>query len=139
MDKIHLLYLLTALIVLDVITGFIRSLYTKNDSEGIRSRTMSKGILRKMLIYAVVCLASIYELVFGEQIPIFALTVAYYSINESVSILENIGQCIELPKIITQRLEVLKSENQQKQDIYIKGFQTNNNNASKDETNDKGE
>lgn len=105
----NLLMILTGMIVLDILTGFSKAIYLGNKNDkALESRVMSKGILRKMLIYIVVALAYLLEFIYGKDIPIVTITIMYYLINETISILENVGQCITLPEIITKRIEVLR-------------------------------
>lgn len=114
-NSYNLLIILSVMIILDIFTGFTKAFYLGDKSDkALESRVMSKGILRKMLIYVVVALAYLLELIYGGNIPIMTITIMYYIVNESISILENVGQCITLPEIITKRIEVLKNSISQK-------------------------
>lgn len=111
----NLLLILSLMIVLDILTGFTKAFYLGDKSDkALESRVMSKGILRKILIYTVVALSYLLELIYNSDIPIMTITIIYYLINETISILENVGQCITLPEIITRRVEVLKNSIKEK-------------------------
>jgi toxin secretion/phage lysis holin len=106
---------LLALTCLDIMTGVMKGLTDKR----LRSRKMSEGMRRKLLIWVVIIVANMIdvamvdmnEAVFGGVPMAKTLAVFFYIGMEGLSILENVGQMgLPLPKFITTYLEVLRDK-----------------------------
>lgn len=95
-------------IVLDYLSGIIKSIITKCLSSKIGFR----GVLKKVSILLVVMLAVLIDKVTGETGAIRTLVVYYFVANEGLSILENLSQSgVPIPQGIKKTLKVMKKEN----------------------------
>lgn len=103
---------LTALIVIDYITGVVKAIYLKKLSSEISYR----GLLKKMLILIVVGAAVVLQSVLPENIPLREITIMFFICNEGISILENAAAMIPIPAKLKNVLLQLRgsSENEKK-------------------------
>ncbi len=103
---------LTALIVIDYITGVVKAIYLKKLSSEISYR----GLLKKMLILIVVGAAVVLQSVLPENIPLREITIMFFICNEGISILENAAAIIPIPEKLKNVLLQLRgsSENEKK-------------------------
>jgi len=97
-----LLSTLVCLIVLDVVTGFIRA--------GVQGKLSSdvsyKGILRKVLIFAIIAVATQVDRVLNSKSVIRSVVAGFYCGNEGLSILENaVAAGLPVPEPLRQALE----------------------------------
>ena len=97
-----LLSTLVCLIVLDVVTGFIRA--------GVQGKLSSdvsyKGILRKALIFAIIAVAAQVDKVLNSQDVVRSVVAGFYCGNEGLSILENaVAAGLPVPEPLRQALE----------------------------------
>ena len=98
------LEVLLVLIVLDYVTGFYRA---AKQSE-LSSKEGWNGILRKVLIFVVVCVAHQVDRMVGTGSTVRNVTVAFYCANEGISILENAAASgLPIPEIIKKALKAL--------------------------------
>lgn len=88
-----LMWALLILMILDYITGVIKGVYTKTLSSDIGF----KGLLKKVVILAVVALSHVVQELTGNNIAIREIVVMFYIANEGISILENAA--VLLPKM----------------------------------------
>ena len=101
-----LLAVLIACMVIDYITGVLAAGYTQT----LDSRVGFKGILKKVVILAIVALGSLLGQVLGHA-TIRDVVIGFYIANEGISILENAGRMdVPVCKSLTKFLEQLKSE-----------------------------
>ncbi len=103
----NLLSILTLLIIIDYVTGFIAA-----GVEGkISSRVGFKGIAQKILIFALVAVAQMLDLLLGTEHMIRDATIFFYIINESVSIIENAGRTgLPIPLFLLKVIEVFRGK-----------------------------
>lgn len=95
-------------IVLDYVSGMIRSFIKKD----LSSRVGFKGIVKKVSILLIVMLAVLVDRVTGETGAIRTLVIYYFVANEGLSIIENLGQAgVPIPQSIKKALKALKKEN----------------------------
>lgn len=126
-DQYGLLFLLvSAAVVLDVITGLIKA---KATGEGLSSNKASRGFWRKMSLFAALLFgmfldyaASAVLVHVGVKItgstPFALIVCAYIIINEAISIAENLylANPDSFPKWIAERLKVAKEQIDQKKE-----------------------
>ncbi|WP_286166332.1 phage holin family protein [Bacillus sp. E(2018)] len=98
---------LVLFIVLDYLTGMAASAYEGrlNSKEGFR------GILKKMIIFAIVAAAhSLDQLLGGNYIH--SATIFFYLSNELLSIIENAGRMnVPIPEFIKNAVSLLRQKN----------------------------
>ncbi|MCY9204347.1 phage holin family protein [Bacillus atrophaeus] len=103
--------LLLILSIIDVITGVIKAWKFKK----LRSRSAWFGYVRKMLSFLVVIVANIIDTITNLNGVLTFGTVLFYIANEGLSITENLAQIgVKIPAVITERLHVIESDNDQK-------------------------
>lgn len=94
-------------IVLDYVSGMIRSFIKKD----LSSRVGFKGIVKKVSILLIVMLAVLVDRVTGETGAIRTLVIYYFVANEGLSVLENLGQAgVPVLQNIKKALKALKKE-----------------------------
>lgn len=100
--------LITALLILmclDYVTGILKGLYIQK----LSSQAGFKGIIKKMFILVIVCLA-----VMCEKIGVPAvreITIMFFAVNEGLSILENAGEIgLPIPETIKNALLQLREK-----------------------------
>ena len=96
-------------IVIDYISGLIKAFNTKT----LDSKIGFKGILKKVGILCIVCLAVLIDRLTGESGAIRTLVIYYFVANEGLSVLENLSIAgLPIPQSIKKALQALKKENQ---------------------------
>lgn len=106
-----LLNALLILMLVDYLTGVLKGICEKNLSSAIGFR----GILRKVFMLAVVCVAFVLETIIGINFPLRELVVGFFLVNECISILENAAALqIPLPKKLVSTLNHLKNKQEDK-------------------------
>lgn len=101
-----LLSVLLVCIVLDYISGLLAALYTQT----LNSQTGYKGILKKVIILAIVTLGSVIGLALGQP-AIRDIVIGFYIANEGISILENAGRMdVPVCSALSKFLEQLKNK-----------------------------
>ena len=97
-------------IVLDFVSGFIRS-WAKRE---IESHIFYIGGVKKVGILAIVAIATqLDRIVLGDNIVLRSMTISYYIANEAFSILENYGGLgLPLPKALRNALKKLREDNE---------------------------
>jgi toxin secretion/phage lysis holin len=106
-----LLSILTLIIILDFITGVIAA-----GVEGkLSSRLGFRGIAQKIIIFALISVAHMIDLIFGELHLVRDATIFFYLVNELVSIIENAGRVgLPVPEFLVKAIELLKSNPKKK-------------------------
>ncbi|MGM0216340.1 phage holin family protein [Enterococcus sp. AZ109] len=108
MDAI--LHALIFLVVLDYITGLIKAWKQK----AIDSEVGFIGLIKKVLLFAVVAVSVEAEKVLGSTIPLREIVIMFYLANEGISFLENISVFIPLPdKLRDVFLQIREKEEKQ--------------------------
>lgn len=103
-----LIAVLLVLVALDIFTGIAKGVYDK----ALRSRTMSQGIIRKMMIFVVIIVAQMIDYTMFQNTPVVKMAVLTYYIGmEGLSIVENLGQMnVPLPHFVSKYLLVLRDK-----------------------------
>ncbi|MBQ9997528.1 MAG: phage holin family protein [Clostridia bacterium] len=97
---------LLSLVVIDYISGVLAALCNKT----LSSRTGFIGIIKKVCIFLVVAVATMIGMFTGID-GIRDLTVSFYIANESVSVLENLGNIgVPLPQKLKDVLLQIREE-----------------------------
>ena len=94
-------------VVIDYISGLIKAYNTKT----LDSKIGFKGILKKVGILCIVCLAVLVDRLTGESGAIRTLVIYYFVANEGLSVLENLAIAgLPIPQSIRKALQALKKE-----------------------------
>jgi len=111
-------WILLGVMVLDLITGFMKGLANKKMS----SSAMSVGILKKGGIIFAVIFAYLLDLLMNGGQSAFVVMMIWLAIaNEGVSIIENLRHLgVNMPKAITDRMNDVIKEYEGKDDFEIK-------------------
>lgn len=99
-----LLQCLLIFIVIDYASGIAAAAYTGKLSSG----KGFKGIIKKAAILLTVCVSAVIEKYLA--LPVRDMVVTFFVLNDGLSILENLGQIVPLPKGLTKALESLRGE-----------------------------
>ncbi len=95
---------LLGLVVLDYLTGLLNAGYNGCLSTEIGFR----GICRKVAMFFAIALSVLIENVMGNTAPIREVVIMFFVVNESLSIIENLGEIIELPSALEKAIKSLK-------------------------------
>ena len=106
--EIKLIYALAILMVIDMITGILKSLKNGN----IWSRKSTYGFGRKMLVFLIIIVANIIDTLFSLNGVLIYGSVIFYILNECLSIIENYALMGgKVPEQLLNTLELLKERN----------------------------
>ena len=95
---------LLALVVLDYISGVLKAGYRGK----LSTKIGFKGICRKVAMFFAIMLTVIIERILGGSLPLREITIMFFIVNESLSIIENLGRIIKLPDEIERAVKSLK-------------------------------
>ncbi|MDD3139067.1 MAG: phage holin family protein [Lachnospiraceae bacterium] len=91
----------------DILSGLIKAVYIKK----LDSTIMWKGLLKKSGILLVICVANRMDIVLNmESMMIRNTACMFYIAMEGLSLVENLGQIVELPKFIVNILNKLHDD-----------------------------
>ena len=100
-----LLQVLVLFVVIDYITGVVAAWFEKR----LSSEVGAKGILKKLLIFAVVAIATSLDKMTGTNEVFRSLVVLFYVSNEGLSVIENLGKCgVPVPGALREAILKLK-------------------------------
>ncbi|MGN1411042.1 MAG: holin family protein [Oscillospiraceae bacterium] len=104
-----LMYSLLAVICIDYITGVICAIIKKE----LNSEVGFKGILKKVFILIIVSVSNIIDVnLLSNSRVLYSSVIAFYLVNESISILENASLIgIPLPNRLKSVLKQLSDKN----------------------------
>ena len=103
----NLLHALLFMIVLDFLTGLIKSVVNKK----LSSKIGSKGIAKKVMVLLVIAVAVEGEILIGQAIPLREVVILFYLSNEGISLLENVSEFLPIPqKLKDYFLQLRKDE-----------------------------
>jgi toxin secretion/phage lysis holin len=102
-----ILITLVTLVIIDYLTGIIKAVFNKNISSSIGF----KGIIKKIMVFIVVCMAHTIQSVIGTELPIREIVIMFFIANEGISILENAGEFIPIPEQLREVIEKLRGKN----------------------------
>lgn len=117
---------LVALVVIDYFTGLAKAYILGK----LSSKVGFKGIVKKVMYFAIVAVASMTDTLIGDTGTIRMATIGVLIANESLSILENCAQAgIPVPDVLMKALDKLKHmDNKTGQ----KGYKTEQNRTEQD-------
>ena len=106
---------LLAIMAIDIITGLMVALVWKksgkSESGAADSRAMFKGLMRKVVVVMVVCLAQQIDQSTGLNGILRLGAILFFTGNEGLSIIENAGLMgVPMPAIIKNALEQLRKK-----------------------------
>lgn len=105
-DKWLQIYLL--LMIIDYLTGLLKAYKI----EGFKSRKLRDGLIRSISELVAIVFSGILDFTFGLNILMIS-TKTLLIFKEAISIIENFGVLgIQLPKIVTDKIYDLNSENE---------------------------
>lgn len=96
---------------IDYISGLCVAIARKSDktkSGGLNSKIGFVGLLRKGMIMLMLIVASRLDLLVDSQYIKDATCIAFI-VNETISIIENVGKFIPIPKAIRKVIDILKA------------------------------
>ena len=106
---------LIILLLADLITGIIKSLYGNSDkSENglLSSKAMTKGIFTKICYFFVILVAYYIDTTLSLKGFLYNYVIVYFCIESSLSILENVACCgVKVPSIVKNKLDILERKN----------------------------
>ena len=113
----NMLQLLIIIIAVDYITGLLVAGVFKNSNKtkngGIKTIIGFKGLVRKACIILLVMLVTRLEYTLGDTTFCRNTVIMCFVVNESLSILENMGLMgVPMPEILTNAIEMLKSKSE---------------------------
>lgn len=105
--------ILVILMIVDYITGVVRSA----KQGGLSSEVGFKGILKKVLMLAIVAVGVLIDRGLNVDGAIRTMVLWYYIANEALSILENVGEMgVPIPKKLQQMIQNLEKKNDESTD-----------------------
>ena len=137
-----ILWVLLAVMTLDYLTGILCGIMGKSQKTehgGLSSSTAFTGLLKKLLIIAIVALAYLLDhavtLNVGVQFAaVSGATCLWFIASEGISVVENAAQMgVPIPKALRQALEVMKGHDDETQKKNGKQNEQNDGEKDKDE------
>ena len=125
-----ILWVLRAVMTLDYLTGILCGIMGKSQKTehgGLSSSTAFTGLLKKLLIIAIVSLAYLLDhavtLNVGVQFAaVSGATCLWFIASEGISVVENAAQMgVPIPKALKQALEVMKGHGEEPQKKETQG------------------
>ena len=106
----NLLHALLFMIVLDFLTGLIKSVVNKK----LSSKIGSKGIAKKVMVLLVIAVAVEVEILIGQAIPLREVVILFYLSNEGISLLENVSEFLPIPQKLKDYFLQLRKDDSDK-------------------------
>lgn len=110
--------ILCLMMLLDMLTGLALCFVKKSDKSkggGFISRSMARGILKKLLILVMLALSSLVDEYFKLNGMLKSLAFGFYITNEALSVIENTARLgVPFPKGIRGMLEAMRTRNDEK-------------------------
>lgn len=105
---------LVVFMIIDWVTGFMVAAFwhksNKTGSGALSSSVGFKGLCRKIVVLFMVLISNLLDRVTGTNFIRDAVVIAYI-VNETVSILENVGTMgVPIPRIVTKTIDALKQK-----------------------------
>ena len=104
-----LLKSIVILMVLDYVTGLLKSIYNKK----LSSEVGFKGIIKKIIIFIVIATAYIIQCLLGDEIPLREITILFFIANEGISLIENASEFVPIPEKLKEVLIQLRKEGEE--------------------------
>lgn len=106
---------LIILLLADLITGIIKSLYGNSDKSKnglLSSKAMTKGIFTKICYFFVILVSYYIDTTLSLKGFLYNYVIIYFCIENSLSILENVACCgVKVPTIVKNKLDILERKN----------------------------
>lgn len=99
-----LLHAILTLIVIDYITGLLKGATRKE----LDSKVGFIGIIKKVMILFVIATSVVISSLIEMDTPIREITIMFFIVNESLSILENAGNFLPIPEKLKNLILQLK-------------------------------
>ena len=99
-----LLQAILTLIVIDYITGFLKGINKKE----LNSQIGFIGIIKKVMVLFVIATSVVISSLIEVETPLREITIMFFIVNESLSILENAGTFLPIPEKLKNVLLQLK-------------------------------
>jgi len=100
---------LLVLIIIDYVTGLIKSAFNGE----LDSKVGFKGIIKKVCIFIVVAVAVQIESFLGQPESLHNVVIYFYVVNESISVLENVGDFIPIPDELKKFIKRLRGKDKE--------------------------
>ena len=98
-------------VVADYISGVIAAIIAHE----LNSKRGAAGILKKVLLFCIVAVATAIDNATGADGVVRSLTIGFLLANEGISVLENCAKCgIKMPKKLVSVLEQLRGDDDEK-------------------------
>lgn len=105
----NMLIVLITLLILDMISGIlVEGVYFKK----LSSKICYKGLIKKCMVIVLVGLAYQVDKITGQEV-FRAFTITFFSVNESISILEISGKILPIPTKLKNVLYQLRKETEE--------------------------
>ena len=104
-----LLKSIVILMVLDYVTGLLKSIYNKK----LSSEVGFKGIIKKIIIFIVIAAAYIIQCVLGDEIPLREMAILFFIANEGISLIENASEFVPIPEKLKNVLIQLRKDSEE--------------------------
>lgn len=104
--------------VIDYITGLCVAVAGRSDKTktgGLNSKIGYIGLLRKGMIMLMLIVASRLDLLLDSTF-VKDMTCIAFVINETISIIENVGKFVPIPRPILKAIDILKARNNDEED-----------------------
>ncbi len=105
-----LLQAIVALTVLDYITGILKAIIKKE----LSSRTGFVGLIKKIIMYAVIATGVVVGKVIGDVVPLREAVLMFFICNEALSLLENAAEFVPIPARLKEVLLQLREKEHEK-------------------------
>lgn len=99
-----LLKTIVILAILDYGTGVLKGIYNKK----LSSEIGYKGIIKKVMMFMVICAAYTLQAAISKQVPLREVTIMFFIANEGISLLENASELVPVPVKIKEVLLQLR-------------------------------
>ena len=104
---INLITILLLLMLIDVITGLVKAIKSKN----LWSRKSLFGYARKILVFLIITVSNLLDLMMNLNGTLVLATVTFYILNEVLSITENSAQLgLPLPQKLLDVIQVVQEK-----------------------------
>lgn len=105
-DAQMLFYALIAAMIIDFITGVVKG-FTNGRAD---SKVATKGISRKVGTWAIIAATCIIDMILNQGAILTKTTTMFYIATELLSIIENVGEIVEIPAVVRNAISRLKDK-----------------------------
>lgn len=101
-----LIVALVTLMVVDIVTGFLKGIFQRRLSSAIGY----KGFMKKVMVLIVVGASVVIQAILPNSLPLREITIMFFVCNEAISVLENAAVMIPIPKRLKDILLQLRDK-----------------------------